>query len=383
MEILRVLPYPISTVWTVPEANTAYQVYVEDLTDGSSKTILLDSNSTSKITYNLTESDLKYDRNLIFRVFTMNNNLILDDKIEVIRPYVDPSTLGTTASEIEEYKTLEMVARSIIDTIVVEGFYNKKVALEGVGNGADYFPLWNTANKILKVYQNSELVYDNDVKTVYSIWGTATENVDLGLYIYPAGEDHGYSLGDVVYVTLPEADIDGYFTVTELLSGVGGYGIRINTRINGSDFSWDSPIGTVQRVWESTYQVALDKSAIFKAESGMYNRYNQAPIYISQSSSDIDPLSYRSGAFPNGDDFVFVLDSGYKTLPADVEYATKLLIEDIKCGKLDYYKRYVTSYSTDQYRIQFDKSVLDGTGNMIVDKILDKYLKTIPRPGII
>jgi hypothetical protein len=383
MEILRVPPYPISTVWTVPEASTTYQVYIEDLSDHSSKTILLSSNSNSKITYTLTEDDLKYDRNLIIRIFTLNNHMVLDDTIDAIRPYVNPSTLGTTASEIEEYKTLEMVARSIIDTVITDGFYNKKVVLEGVGNGADYFPLWNTANKILKIYQNSEMVYDNEVKTVYSTWGTETEDQDLGLYIYPEGENHGYSIGDSVYVTLPDAEIDGYFTVTELLSGEDGYGIRINTQIDGSEVSWDSPIGTVQRVWNFVYQISLDNSAIFRAESGMYNRYNQAPIYISQASSDIDPISYRSGAFPNGDDFVFVLDSGYKNLPTDVEYATKLLIEDLKCGKLDYYKRYVTSYSTDQYRIQFDKAILDGTGNLIVDKILDKYSKTITRPGII
>jgi hypothetical protein len=60
-----------------------------------------------------------------------------------------------------------------------------------------------------------------------------------------------------------------------------------------------------------------------------------------------------------------------------------MLIEDIKCGKIDYYKRYVTSYSTDQFRIQFDKTVLDGTGNMLVDKILDKYKKSITRIGIL
>ena len=59
------------------------------------------------------------------------------------------------------------------------------------------------------------------------------------------------------------------------------------------------------------------------------------------------------------------------------------MMEDIKCGKLDYYKRYVTAYNTDQFRIQFDKSVLNGTGNMLVDKILDKYANTILKPGII
>ena len=61
----------------------------------------------------------------------------------------------------------------------------------------------------------------------------------------------------------------------------------------------------------------------------------------------------------------------------------KLLIDDLKCGKLDYYKRYVTSYNTDQFKIQFDKMMFDGTGNMIVDKILEKYKKNITKIGLI
>ena len=60
-----------------------------------------------------------------------------------------------------------------------------------------------------------------------------------------------------------------------------------------------------------------------------------------------------------------------------------MLIEDIKCGKLDYYKRYITSYNTDLFKIQFDKSMFDGTGNYIVDKILEKYEFNITRPGVL
>jgi hypothetical protein len=60
-----------------------------------------------------------------------------------------------------------------------------------------------------------------------------------------------------------------------------------------------------------------------------------------------------------------------------------MLIYDIKCGKLDYYKRYVKNYSTDQFKIQYDERLIDGTGNILVDKILDKYKETIIRPGVL
>ena len=70
-------------------------------------------------------------------------------------------------------------------------------------------------------------------------------------------------------------------------------------------------------------------------------------------------------------------------MPNDITDATKMLIEDIKCGKLDYYKRYVNKYSTDQFKIEYDKKMIEGTGNILVDKILDKYVETIIRPGVL
>jgi hypothetical protein len=89
------------------------------------------------------------------------------------------------------------------------------------------------------------------------------------------------------------------------------------------------------------------------------------------------------GTFTNGHDYLFVLDEGFRAIPPDVEKATAMLIHDLKCGNLDYYKKYVTSYNTDQFRIQFDKKMLEGTGNLVVDKILDKYMKSITKVGVL
>lgn len=104
---------------------------------------------------------------------------------------------------------------------------------------------------------------------------------------------------------------------------------------------------------------------------------------IPVARGDLGYYGYQSVGFPQGYDYTLIVDTGYKAVPSDVEYATGLLIEDLKCGKLDYYKRYISSYNTDQFKIQFDKSMFNGTGNFIVDKILDKYSNTITKPGIL
>ena len=59
------------------------------------------------------------------------------------------------------------------------------------------------------------------------------------------------------------------------------------------------------------------------------------------------------------------------------------MVDDLSCGRLDYYKKYVSDYSTDQFKLKFDSMVFEGTGNIIVDKILSKYAKSIRKLGVL
>lgn len=298
---MRVPPYPIITTWDVPLANTDYVVYIEDLVDHSVQTLPVTSSADAKVVYTVPQAQLEFDRKFLFKVINLQGTTVLNDNLDIIRPYVNSNKLGTTASEIAEYRMLELVSRSIIDTIIPNGFYNHKQIIQAVGQGTDYFPLWHDANKILKVYENNVLVYD-------------IEDQENSLY---------------------------------------------------------------------NFVITLDNSAIQRVIPEPYNRAEQSFPNLPVGRGDLGYYGYRSVGFPTGFDYTFVVSTGYLTIPSDVEYATQTLMEDIKCGKLDYYKRYVTAYNTDQFRIQFDKSIFNGTGNMLVDKILDKYSNTILKPGLI
>jgi hypothetical protein len=303
MEVLRVPPYPLTTIWTLPIPNYEYIVYVEDLVDHSVTETNIFSDANGKLIYEIPLAQVQYDRKFFIKFYdTEHIHTLYEENLDIVRPYIDPTKLGTTASEIEEYKTLEMVARSIIDTIIVDGFYNSKHIVQRNGDGSDYFAIWEDINKVLKVYENNELVYDVD---------------QPGLTPFE-------------------------------------------------------------------FKVTFDNSAVERIITERYNREEQGAQQYPRSYGDLGYVSgINSVAFPKGWDYTFVLDIGYRALPPDVEYAAKLLIEDLKCGKLDYYTRYVTSYNSDQFKIQFDKKIFEGTGNMIVDKILDKYVKTIAKPGLI
>lgn len=131
------------------------------------------------------------------------------------------------------------------------------------------------------------------------------------------------------------------------------------------------------------YKVTLDNSAIVKVFTGQTDIISTQRPQLPISRGDYVYDSRNYGTFVKGADYLFVLDEGFRAIPPDVEKAAIMLIDDLKCGRLDYYQKYVTNYNTDQYRIQFDKKMLEGTGNLIVDKILDKYMKSITKVGIL
>lgn len=132
-----------------------------------------------------------------------------------------------------------------------------------------------------------------------------------------------------------------------------------------------------------SFEILKDKTAIVETYADRINRAEGKPLYMPTASSDLLDTKIGYRGFPETYDYRVVIETGYARVPSDIKRAAELLIDDIDCGKLDYYKRYMASYSTDQFKIGFDSRVFEGTGNIIVDKILSKYAKSIVRPGVL
>lgn len=388
MEILRVPPYPIVTTWTLPDANYDYIVYVEDLVDHSIEETVITSNSSGIVTYTLPLTKVEFDREFLVRFYDAEHqHIIYEEGLTIIRPYVNPTTLGTTASEIAEYKKYEVIARSIIDTFINDGFYNHKSILQAQGNGLDYMPIWRMANRVLKVYENNVLVYNGqDVSvTVEDFYDSEIDqSSDIGLTV-PNTSYPNYLVGDRVYITLPNHGIDGNYYVTE---AIDAYNFRINLKYSSIDTEADytvGELGTAQRIWPYAFSITLDNSAIQRVSNEQYSRLTQTlpSMTLPISRGDIEYGYERrgGGAFTYGYDYMFILDEGFRAIPPDVERAVTMLIDDIKCGRLDYFQRGIESYDTDQFKIKFGKNLSTGTGNIIVDKMLDKYTRGILKIG--
>jgi len=324
MQVLRLPPHPISVTYDVPEANTDYKVVIKDHVLDFENLLIesITSNSSAKITFDLEDLHL-YDNTYHLEIFLLEDGeTVVEDTLEIVRPYIDPASLGATASEIAEYTQYEMIARAIIDSVVPGGFYFYTEEIETIGQGTDYLPMWTRPYRILHIHENSTLVYD-------------------------VNDENGPALGEWTYF------------ITHDDSAISKYPASAASKE-------DTPFNRSERKRARMSLAASDSIAMYDTEDSS------------------NTLTVQPGVlFPEGWDYELVTESGYKVVPLDIKEATKMLINDIKCGKLDYYKRYITNYATDQFRVQMDKSFLNGTGNLLVDKILSKYITDIGKPGVL
>lgn len=329
MQILRIPPFPLYATYTVPEPNTDYIFTIENSPRTVEAQVTLTSNSESKLTYELTGDFVKYDHNYAVFIYETNGedefgDLVVQDVLNIMKPYVNPYTLATMNGGTG---TASEVAEYTEHEQLARGLIDQVVGPKG-------------------------FIFE---KTVMEVVGEGTDYLPLW--------DSGYKIlqvyenGELVF------DID------------------------------QSP----PNLGEFYYGITQDRSAIYKeyvpAQSN-YNRAERRPMKLPIANSD----SYRNSVpldssrqimpdqpvmFPEGWDYIVIYEAGYKVIPHEIEDAATRLIDDIKCGRLDYMKKYITDYQTDQYSIKFDPSLFFGTGNGFVDKILQRYIVDIYKPRTI
>ncbi len=328
MQILRLPPYPLTISYDVPLPNTDYILVInESARNVNDVTESIVSTAGSKLEYTLPDQFNSYDESYYLAIYEdvegLPGDIVVEDNLEIMRPYVNPTTLATTlgsgtATEINDYIKYEGLARAIIDSIVPGGFYYERSWYETNGNGTDYLPIWDRVYKIVKGYENNELVWDTD--------------------------DDPQALGQWNYLLTKDK--------TAIIK------------------EWN------QQMTDSYVRAVGTPKGVPLGESDS--------IYLYDTEDSPVTLAVVAGVtFPVTFNYLFSLETGYKVVPYDIQDAIIMLIDDIKCGRMEYHKRYILDYSTDQYKIKIDKSALDGTGNILVDRILEKYITNFGPLGVL
>jgi len=149
---------------------------------------------------------------------------------------------------------------------------------------------------------------------------------------------------------------------------------------NGSDFlPIDEKIYKIYKVYrnqelqydssaqnnEVVYELTKDKSAITNVDpSTPEDKVNNKVVWRER---------YLDEAFIEGSEYRIDADFGWKVVPQDIQEACEMLIQDIKSDNLKYINRYIEAFDNQDFKIKFAKNPSANTGNMYVDKILEKY----------
>lgn len=84
--------------------------------------------------------------------------------------------------------------------------------------------------------------------------------------------------------------------------------------------------------------------------------------------------SGRATAWKQDYPFEITGDWGYKTVPANVKEAARLLVNDYACSEAAYRDRYLESIKAADWRLQFSSRAWESTGNARADQLLDEYV---------
>jgi hypothetical protein len=182
--------------------------------------------------------------------------------------------------------------------------------------------------------------------------------------------------------------------------GLGADYLPLTKRANKINQVYENNVKVYDRVnpidGQYTYLITPDKTALTISASGEYNRLQSKEVRLPLAASDsfmfygddydaVQALTEIKGAamFPKDWDYTVYGEWGWAVVPQDIKNATKLLINDLKCNNLSYVNKYITEYQTDQFRVKYGELATRGTGNLIVDKILEGYSIPLYKLGVI
>jgi hypothetical protein len=192
-----------------------------------------------------------------------------------------------------------------------------------------------------------------------------------------------------------------YYSNTEIeTAGLGADYLPLSKRANRINQVYENNVKIYDRVnpvdGQYNYIITPDKTAMTIQVSDRYNRAQSKSVHLPIAASDsfmlygddydqVTALTEIKGAsmFPKDWDYVVYGEFGWPVVPQDIKDATGMLVNDLKCGKLSYAQKYITEYETDQFRVKYSDLSLRGTGNLLVDKILEGYSIPIYRLGVL
>lgn len=319
MDILRQTPFPFEISYTDLDPNTDYLLEIHD---DRTETIISEgvtSNGSGVVEYTLSGDFEKFDESYSLYIYSLN----IDDEPD--------------------------------QTVVIDNLYiyrpyvNPLFLAETPGEEEEYILLERTARQMIDVI--------------------------TGGFYYTSGEFVALGQGTDYLVFNKRAN---------RINSVYENNVKVYDRINPID-------------GQHTYFITPDKTAMTISVNGQeYNRLQSKEVRLPLAASDsfmfygddydaVQALTEIKGAsmFPKDWDYLVYGEWGWPVVPQDIRDATKMLINDLKCNNISYTQKYISEYQTDQFRVKYSELATRGTGNLLVDKILEPYSAPLYTIGVL
>lgn len=164
----------------------------------------------------------------------------------------------------------------------------------------------------------------------------------------------------------------------ELINSIVGFEFdfkrkRLYLTGNGTDLlTTDERIAKVFSVKENNVLIWSENDP--DAFTNWDNNYTIVRQYVGEQNRAEYSLFSYGGEFRWQHDYEIDAEVGWQVVPQDIEDATIMLVDDIACGNNRYANKYIDSYTSGEVKVDYFREVTKGTGNLLVDNILSKYV---------
>jgi hypothetical protein len=156
---------------------------------------------------------------------------------------------------------------------------------------------------------------------------------------------------------------------------------------NSDQLIMDEKIYNLYKIYENGELMYDSESQTNDSDFKIHRQLNAIVLDLPETNranySKVWRDRYLDTEFYDGYEYLVDADFGWVVIPQDIQDASELLVQDIASDNLKYVNKYIESFDNDDFKIQFSKGYAkNSTGNLTVDRILERYQKPI-RPGVL
>jgi hypothetical protein len=237
-------------------------------------------------------------------------------------------------------------------------------------------------NRVIQVtwtyHTNGITATSDQFYSIETSYASTSEIVDFLGYGSDPSELNYYDPKDVYKAEkLARTIVEGYTDIkfytyygSQEVFGKGSDALELVERVLSIDKVWENDLLLIDNTQNPAYntfgfglQITPTGRAIRIVNAGWDVRYD----------NQVDPAVLYYGRFRDNARYKIQGQIGYKYVPEDIKLATMLLVGDILANDYNWRNKYLSKVNLSEISFEMAKGAFNGTGNVMVDNILDLY----------